>query len=54
MKGIFRELPFYQLPMVVAVNKQAQIVDQGDIWNMAFLDNNGLVLEAAWPKQRTG
>jgi catechol 2,3-dioxygenase-like lactoylglutathione lyase family enzyme len=27
------------------------IMDQGAIWNMAFLDNNGLVLEAAWPKQ---
>ena len=30
------------------------IMDQGDIWNMGFLDNNGLPLEAAWPKQRTG
>lgn len=30
------------------------IMDQGDIWNMGFLDNNGLVLEAAWPKQATG
>lgn len=27
------------------------IMDQGGIWNMAFLDNSGLVLEAAWPKQ---
>ena len=30
------------------------ILDQGDIWNMAFFDNNGLVLEAAWPKQTAG
>ena len=30
------------------------IMDQGDIWNMAFLDNNVLVLEAAWTKQITG
>ena len=29
------------------------IMDQGGIWNMAFLDNNGLPLEAAWPKQAT-
>lgn len=29
------------------------IMDQGGIWNMAFLDNNGLQLEAAWPKQAT-
>ena len=30
------------------------IMDQGEIWNMGFLDNNGLVLEAAWPKPATG
>ena len=30
------------------------IMDQGDLWNLAFFDNNGLVLEAAWPKQITG
>jgi catechol 2,3-dioxygenase-like lactoylglutathione lyase family enzyme len=29
------------------------IMDQGDIWNFAFLDNNGLVLEAAWAKPGT-
>ena len=29
------------------------IMDQGGIWNMAFLDNNGLPLEAAWPKSAT-
>ena len=29
------------------------IMDQGGIWNIAFLDNNGLPLEAAWPKQAT-
>lgn len=27
------------------------IMDQGDLRNLAFFDNNGLVLEAAWPKQ---
>jgi catechol 2,3-dioxygenase-like lactoylglutathione lyase family enzyme len=26
------------------------IMEQGDLWNMVFLDNNGLALEAAWPK----
>ena len=30
------------------------VMDQGDLWNLAFFDNNGLVLEAAWPKQITG
>jgi catechol 2,3-dioxygenase-like lactoylglutathione lyase family enzyme len=29
------------------------VMDQGDLWNLAFFDNNGLVLEAAWPKQTT-
>jgi catechol 2,3-dioxygenase-like lactoylglutathione lyase family enzyme len=29
------------------------IMDQGDLWNLAFFDNNGLVLEAAWPKPIT-
>src|SRR6266511_3464595 len=29
------------------------IMDQGGIWNLAFLDNNGLQLEAAWPKRAT-
>lgn len=26
------------------------IMDQGDLWNMVFLDNNGMMVEAAWPK----
>ena len=29
------------------------IMDQGGIWNVAFLDNNGLPLEAAWPNYTT-
>ena len=29
------------------------VMDQGGIWNIAFFDNNGLPLEAAWPKQAT-
>ena len=27
------------------------IMEQGDIYNMVFLDNNGLALEAAWSKR---
>lgn len=34
--------------------EMSPIMDQGDIWNIAFLDNNGLVLEAAWPKLLMG
>jgi catechol 2,3-dioxygenase-like lactoylglutathione lyase family enzyme len=26
------------------------IMDQGDIWNFLFKDNNGIVIEAAWDK----
>ena len=27
------------------------IMDQGPVLNYVFLDNNGIALEAAWPKQ---
>jgi hypothetical protein len=27
------------------------IMDQGDIYNFLFLDNHGILLEAAWPKR---
>ncbi len=26
------------------------VMDQGDLWNIVFLDNNGMMVEAAWPK----
>jgi hypothetical protein len=27
------------------------VMDQGDVYNMLFHDNNGLLLEANWPKR---
>jgi catechol 2,3-dioxygenase-like lactoylglutathione lyase family enzyme len=26
------------------------VMDQGDLWNIVFLDNNGMMVEAAWAK----
>lgn len=30
--------------------EMTEIMDQGDIWNLVFKDNNGILLEAAWAK----
>jgi hypothetical protein len=27
------------------------VMDQGDVYNLLFHENNGLLLEANWPKQ---
>ena len=37
-------LTSYDVPMT-------PIIDQGDLRNMVFLDNNGMALEAIWPKE---
>jgi catechol 2,3-dioxygenase-like lactoylglutathione lyase family enzyme len=37
-------LTSYSIPMT-------PMMDQGDLRNMGFLDNNGMALEAIWPKE---
>jgi hypothetical protein len=37
-------LTSYNIPMT-------PMMDQGDLRNMVFLDNNGMALKAIWPKE---